>query len=150
MDDLDTPWGAILRPRTKVTWQRFRTPLKFFVVGIANTLIGLLAIYLCKWLLNFGDSLANFCGYLLGLSVSFLLNRGWTFQHSGPMLPALLRFVVIFAFAYLINLGTVLVAIHGFAVDGYVAQALGIAPYTFFFYLGSRYFAFSPKSKNLD
>ncbi len=133
-----------------MTWQRFRTPLKFFVVGIANTLVGLLAIYFCKWLLDFGDSLANFCGYMLGLGVSFLLNRGWTFQHLGPMLPALSRFMVIFAFAYLINLCTVVVAIHGFAVNGYVAQALGIVPYTFFFYLGSRYFAFSPKSQSLD
>lgn len=145
MDDLASPWRAILRPRPQVRWRRLWTPLKFFVVGIANTLIGLLAIYLCKWALGFGDSLANFCGYVIGLGVSFSLNRGWTFQHSGATLPALAKFLVIFAFAYLLNLGVVLIAIHGFDVNAYFAQALGILPYTLLFYLGSRYFAFKPK-----
>jgi putative flippase GtrA len=123
-------------------WRRLRAPLKFGVVGIANTLIGLLAIYLCKWLFGFGDALANISGYTIGLAVSFLLNRGWTFQHSGAVLPALARFLVIFALAYLLNLGTVLITIHSFDVNSYLAQAIGIAPYTVFFYLGSHYFVF--------
>jgi putative flippase GtrA len=126
--------------------QKLGAPLKFVVVGIANTLIGLLAIYFCKWLLGFGDALANICGYMIGLAVSFLLNRGWTFRHSGAVLPALVRFVVIFALAYLLNLATVLIAIHSFGVNSYLAQAIGIAPYTVFFYLGSRYFAFRAAS----
>ena len=125
-----------------MTWQRLGIPLKFFIVGIANTLIGLLAIYLCKWLLGFSDALANISGYIIGLTVSFLLNREWTFRHAGAMLPALVRFLVIFALAYLLNLATVLTAIHSFGVNAYLAQAIGIAPYTAIFYLGSRYFAF--------
>jgi putative flippase GtrA len=127
-----------------MTWQRLGVPLRFVVVGIANTLIGLLAIYLCKWLFGFRDALANFSGYMIGLAVSFFLNRGWTFRHSGAVLPALARFLVIFAVAYLLNLATVLIAIHSFGVNSYVAQAIGIAPYTVFFYLGSRHFAFRP------
>jgi putative flippase GtrA len=125
-----------------MTWQRLGTPLKFLVVGIANTFVGLLAIYLCKWLLGFSDALANISGYMIALAVSFLLNREWTFRHSGAVLPALVRFLVIFALAYLLNLATVLIAIHYFGVNSYLAQAIGIAPYTVLFYLGSRYFAF--------
>ena len=125
-----------------MTWQIFGAPLKFIVVGIANTFIGLLAIYLCKWLLGFSDALANISGYVTGLAVSFLLNRGWTFRHEGAMLPALARFLVIFALAYVLNLATVLIAINSFGVNSYLAQAIGIAPYTVFFYLGSRYFTF--------
>lgn len=127
-----------------MTWQRLGAPLKFVVVGIANTLIGLIAIYLCKWLLGFSDALANISGYMIGFAVSFLLNRGWTFRHSGAVLPALGRFLTIFALAYLLNLATVLIAIHSFGVNSYLAQAIGIVPYTVFFYLGSRYFAFRP------
>jgi putative flippase GtrA len=129
-----------------MTWPRLGAPFKFVVVGIANTFVGLLAIYLCKWLLGFGDALANISGYMIGLAVSFLLNRGWTFRHSGAVLPALARFLVIFALAYLLNLATVLIAIHSFGVNSYLAQGIGIAPYTVFFYLGSKYFAFRPAS----
>jgi putative flippase GtrA len=125
-----------------MTQRKIGTPLKFVVVGIANTLVGLFAIYLCKWLLGFSDALANISGYMIGLAVSFLLNRGWTFRHSGAVLPALARFLVIFALAYLLNLATVLIAIHSLGVNSYLAQAIGIAPYTVFFFLGSRYFAF--------
>ena len=123
-------------------WQRLGTPLRFVVVGIANTLVGLLAIYLCKWQLGFNDALANITGYTVGLTISFFLNRGWTFRHSGAALPALIRFLVIFALAYLFNLATVLIAIHSFGVNAYLAQAIGIAPYAVLFYLGSRHFAF--------
>lgn len=125
-----------------MTWQRLGTPLKFVVVGIANTLVGLLAIYLSKWALGFSDVLANISGYIIGLAVSFLLNRGWTFRHLGAVLPTLSRFLAIFAAAYLLNLATVLIAIYSFGVNAYLAQTIGIVPYAAFFYLGSRYFAF--------
>jgi putative flippase GtrA len=61
---------------------KFGIPVKFAVVGVANTVVGLAAIYLCKWLLGFNDALANITGYTVGLIISFLLNRGWTFGHS--------------------------------------------------------------------
>ena len=125
-----------------MTRQKLGSPLKFVIVGVANTLVGLLVIYLCKWLLGLSDALANICGYMIGLAVSFLLNRGWTFQHSGAVLPALARFLAVFALAYLLNLATVLVAIHSFGVNSYLAQAIGMPVYTVFFYIGSRYFAF--------
>jgi putative flippase GtrA len=115
---------------------------KFLAVGVLNTLVGLCAIYLCKWLGGIGDAAANAVGYTVGLANSFAWNRRWTFNHSDAMLPAAVRFVVVFLIAYLLNLGTVMTAIHGFGVNSYVAQAIGIMPYTIFFYLGSRWFVF--------
>jgi len=125
-------------------------PLRFAVVGVANTLIGLLGIYLCKWLLDLRDVLANISGYMLGLAVSFGLNRAWTFRHSGPVLPALARFLVIFLLAYLLNLATVLAAISSLGVNSYLAHAIGVVPYTVFFFLGSRHFAFRSKTARSD
>lgn len=114
----------------------------FLLVGVANTLVGLSAIYFIKWLGAGGDVFANACGYAIGLSVSFILNRNWTFRHSGTMLPAAVRFFIVFAIAYSANLATVLTLVHQFGINGYVAQSLGVPPYTVLFYLGSRYFAF--------
>lgn len=117
-------------------------PLKFLVVGGANTAIGLALIYLLKWLGSVGDVSANICGYGLGLATSFFLNRSWTFHHVKAWIPAAARFLVVFAVAYAANLSTVLTLVDKFGLNAYFAQALGIAPYTVLFYLGSRHFAF--------
>jgi putative flippase GtrA len=117
-------------------------PLRFVIVGLANTMIGLATIYLLKWLVGVGDTAANVSGYSLGLVASFLFNRNWTFHHSGAWLPALARFLLVFAVDYAVNLGTVLVLLELFRMNGYAAQAFGILPYTALFYLGSRYVSF--------
>lgn len=131
-----TPLRSVLTVRPPASLVRF------LLVGVANTLVGLSTIYLAKWLGGVGDSLANACGYAVGLVVSFVLNRNWTFRHTGAVLPAALRWLMVFVIAYTANLGTVLTLIHEFGINGYLAQALGVPPYTALFYLGSRYFAF--------
>jgi putative flippase GtrA len=117
-------------------------PLRFLAVGFTNTAIGLAVIYLLQWLGGVGEIAANVGGYSVGVATSFLLNRNWTFCHSGAWLPAFARFLLVFAFAYAVNLGTVLVLIDQFAINGYAAQAFGVPAYAALFYLGSRYVAF--------
>ncbi len=115
---------------------------KFIGVGAVNTLVGLGVIVGCKRLFEFGDILANMSGYAVGLTIGFVLNRHWTFDHAGNVRTAALRFLAVFAVAYLTNLSCVLFAIRVAAIDAYMAQALGVLPYTAIFYLGSRLYAF--------
>ena len=115
---------------------------RFLGVGAANTLIGLGMIYACKRLLGFGDVLANVSGYAVGLTIGFMLNRHWTFGHTGNARVAALRFLAVFGVAYSVNLLCVLLAIRAAGIDDYVSQAIGILPYTAIFYLGSRLYAF--------
>lgn len=115
---------------------------RFLGVGVANTLIGLGVIYACKRLLGFGDVLANASGYAVGLTIGFMLNRHWTFGHTGNVRVAALRFLAVFGVAYSVNLLCVLLAIRAAGIDDYVSQAIGILPYTAIFYLGSRLYAF--------
>lgn len=107
-----------------------------------NTALGYGAICLGKAWLGLGDLSANAAGYAVGLLTGFLLHRIWTFSHTGPALPALLRFLAIFGVAYALNLGVV-VALIGIGIGGYVAQAAGIVPYAAFMYLASRRHAFN-------
>ena len=115
---------------------------KFLGVGVANTLVALLVIYAAKWLLNFGDVAANALGYGVGIFASFTLNRRWTFAHSGPQLPALAKFLLVALVAYGMNLITVMAAIHHAGLNTYLAQALGIPPYTLTSFLASKYLVF--------
>ena len=130
-----------------------RAPLqfaKFLGVGVANTLVALLLIYAAKWLGNLGDVAANALGYGVGLLTSFALNSRWTFAHRGPQLPALARFLLVALVAYGMNLLTVVAAIHYAGLNGYLAQALGIPPYTVTSFLASKYLVFRAQPASAD
>jgi putative flippase GtrA len=116
--------------------------LRFLSVGVVNTLVGLSIIYAAKALFGMGDGWANASGYAVGLCVSFTLNRQWTFAHRGAVAPAALRFLMVAAVAYAMNLLTVMLCIHGLGINSYIAQALGIPPYTVTSYVLSRLWAF--------
>lgn len=121
--------------------------LRYGLVGLANTAIGLSLIYAFKYFAGFGDALANFLGYAIAVVFSYVANSRWTFQYKGPDSSGAAKFLITLAAAYLCNLLTVLTAIHVFGIDGYWAQPLGIAPYAVVGYLGNRYFAFRPSDR---
>lgn len=107
-----------------------------------NMVVGLLMIYACKWFFQASDLAANAIGYAVGLCTSFTLNSRWTFGYRGPQLPALIKFLLVAALAYAMNLLTVMWLVHVAGVNGYIAQALGIPPYTLTTYLASKFIVF--------
>lgn len=116
--------------------------IRFLAVGVLNTAVGLSVIFAAKALLGWGDLAANAFGYAIGLMVSFMLNRSWTFGHSGAVAPAVLRFIMVFLVAYGLNLAAVFTLRDWVGINAYLAHVGGIVPYTVFFYFGSRRFVF--------
>src|SRR3546814_17340484 len=82
---------------------RFKRPIRFVIVGVLNTLVGLGIIFGGKYFLGMGDVTANIAGYAVGLLVSFTLNYAWTFEYSGPKLAAAVRFLMVFGVSYILN-----------------------------------------------
>ncbi len=115
---------------------------RYLSVGMLNALISLVTIYACKGFFHAGDVAANAIGYAAGLGTSFTLNSRWTFDYRGPQLPALVKFLLVAALAYAMNLLTVLALIHYAGVDGYLAQALGIPPYVLTTFLANKFVVF--------
>lgn len=118
--------------------------VRYGLVGIVNTLFGLTMIYLAKYI-GAGDIVANVFGYSCGLLLSFKLNSKWTFRYQGHLLPAFYGFCAVILASYLLNLTVVLIAIHYMAINGYLAQTIGIIPYTIASYVGFRFLVFSHK-----
>lgn len=116
--------------------------MRFFLVGVANTLLGLSIIFGAKFFFHAGDFVANFIGYGVGICLSFFLNSRWTFAYSGTLLPAVLKFVVATAVAYGANLVTVIFVLHYLDWNDYVAQAIGMPIYVVTSYLANRYIVF--------
>ena len=124
-----------------------RQAVRFGGSGIANTCVGLACIFAAK-LLGVADVPANLFGYSVGLTLSFVLNRRWTFSSRGPVVPQALRFSAAFVAAYFANLLTVLALRDSVGLNSYLAQLMGVGPYAVVFFLLSRYFVFGPEGRS--
>jgi glycosyltransferase involved in cell wall biosynthesis/putative flippase GtrA len=118
------------------------TFIKYLLVGIANTLVGLGTIYFAMYFLRLEIIQANVLGYSVGILLSFVLNKTWTFSSNDHIVSSFLRFTLVLALAYTVNLVTVLVSNSYFGINPYLAQALGMVPYTVIGFIGSRLYAF--------
>jgi len=116
--------------------------LRFLSVGILNTGVGLLVIFCAKAFGGAGDVLSNALGYSVGLTVSFLANRSWTFRSASSPIVAAQRFILAFFVAYASNLATVMFLIDALQVNSYLSQTAGILPYTLVFFCLNKYFVF--------
>lgn len=116
---------------------------RFGIVGVLNTLVGLSCIYLVIYLLNADAGLANALGYAIGLAVSFLLNRIWTFNNNQRVASVLPRYLLVAAVSYLLNLAAVLIGNRYFGINPYAVQLLGMAIYTPTMFIGCRLFVFN-------
>ena len=120
---------------------------RFLSVGVLNAFVGLSVIYLAKWYFHANNFTANAVGYSVGLLVSFTLNSRWTFSYLGPRFPAMVKFLMVALVAYSMNLLTVMIGIHFVGLNDYLAQALGIPPYTLTSYVASKYLVFNTKPR---
>jgi putative flippase GtrA len=116
--------------------------LRFSTVGAINTVVGLLSIWAAMYFLRLEPVAANLLGYTVGLLLSFVLNRAWTFADQGSLPRTMLRWLALAGVSYLGNLLVVLVASRVAGVDPYLAQPLGIAAYTIMMFSGSRALVF--------
>jgi len=123
-----------------------RQSLRFGAVGLVNTAIGLLAIYAVIFFFNTGPAIANTIGYAIGLTVSFVLNRFWTFGDTQPIAKKLPSYLLAAASSYLLNLSVILLGTHYFGVGPYLVQLFGIGVYTVVMFLGCRWFVFQVSS----
>jgi putative flippase GtrA len=67
------------------------TLMRYLLVGVANTLVGLSTIYFAMYILQLGVVSANAFGYSIGILLSFALNKTWTFSNGDHVVASFLR-----------------------------------------------------------
>ena len=120
-----------------------RQLIKYCIVGLGNTLIGLSLIYIAMSTFGLSPALSNLMGFGITFIVSYWLNRRWTFQSNANVKSSMLIFAAVCGVGYFLNLGAVLAAINLAQINPYMAQLFGVAIYAGFVFLGSRFLAFS-------
>ena len=125
----------------------------FCGVGSINTIFGLAVILALSELVGIHYVLANFLGYTAGLILGFFLNKNITFKgQSDPTRSRseFLKFVSIFAIAYGIQLGGLVLMVRVIGIPEVLAQILAIGIYTAINYLGNRLITFRAKKEETN
>jgi putative flippase GtrA len=129
-------------PLTQLVFQM----LRFGTVGVLNTAVGLTAIYAFMYFLHADPVSADILGYLVGFSISFWLNKLWTFESKHKIGDVLPRYIGVIAVAFLVNLAIVSVATGYFGRNPYLSQIFGVIAYTILSFTWCRIYAFPQTS----
>ena len=104
--------------------------IKFGIVGVSNTLLTALTIWILLKVLHCSDYISNIVGYIVGLVNSFIWNRKWTFDSKTKVTDTLFKFILTFGVSYLFQLVNLYILLHYTSIDSYVSQLLSIVVYT--------------------
>jgi putative flippase GtrA len=124
--------------------------IRFLLVGVLNTLTGILVIIICRYMADWSYWMSTFTGNAFGAVVSFMLNRSYTFRSQAGYSTAALRFIAVVMICYTAAYGLGLrAAVSVMAVFDLwpsraedVAILLGIGIYTLLNYTGQKLFVF--------
>lgn len=116
--------------------------IKFGIVGVSNTLITAVVIWVLLKQLHFSDYLSNIIGYIAGLINSFIWNRKWTFASKSSPSRQIPKFILTFVISYLLQLGNLYLLLNFTDIDPYFCQLLSIVVYTITNFLLNKYFTF--------
>jgi putative flippase GtrA len=115
---------------------------RFLIVGIANTVLGYAVIFSCMYLVGLSPELSNAAGYLVGLLVSYFLNRNFTFRSSGRHSTEFLRFTIVFLTAYTGNLVVLIFLVRILGAHAGLSQVIAGVIYIGTAYLLNKHYVF--------
>ena len=119
---------------------------RYILVGLANTAVGYGVILSLQLQFGVHPVGANASGYVVGLFMSFILNRTYTFRSRRSFRTSIPAFAVAAAVSYLINLAVLQFSITVLQLPAAVSQGMAICAYTVSFYLANRYVVFKGNS----
>jgi putative flippase GtrA len=116
--------------------------LRYILVGITNTLVGYGVIFGCMYLAGISPEISNVAGYAVGLVVSYVLNRTYTFNSTQKRRTEVVRFLACFGIAYGLNFLTLIVMIHWLHLHEGLSQIIASAAYVVSAYLMNKFYVF--------
>lgn len=103
----------------------FRQLVSFAAVGISSNLLGYGA-YLILAESFIGPKLAVVILYPIGVIVSFIGNKRFTFQHKGQVISKGARYFTVYAFGYFLNLFLIIWLVEILGYPHQIVQAIAV------------------------
>lgn len=119
-------------------------PLRYFTVGVFNTLNGFVSFALTFYL--FGDILraegSLLLSYLYSASLGFFLNRAFVFSHQGPVISSYFRYHLVYLAPLVLNAALLSPIAKLFDGNVYLAQASYSSLWAIATYFAHKFFSF--------
>ena len=120
----------------------FGKMVRFGLVGVLNTAVGLGIIFLLYNVFHVDYRVANGWGYAIALINSFFWNKHWTFASNLPWLREAAVFLLVFFVSYGANFLALLLCVEKFGVNANLSQVIANVVYTTVNFLGNRWVTF--------
>jgi len=141
-----------------IKWLYSLTFIRFVIVGVANTIVGMAIMFggynllpIPYWPDTARYWLFSALGYVLSSIMSFFLNKSFTFRSKGKIWSEFWRFALIIAVCYGVAYGAakplVRSMLSGYSetLQGNVAYVAGAVIFTLLNFAGQRFFTFRGK-----
>ena len=119
--------------------------LRFALVGLGSNLLLYLG-YLILTSGGMGHKTAMTILYALGVAQTFVFNRNWSFRHPGGVHGAFARYVICYAFGYLLNLFVLHLAVDRFGLPHQIVQGIMIVTLAVMLFLLQKFWVFPASS----
>jgi putative flippase GtrA len=129
--------------------------IRFILVGIVNTIVGLSCMYLFLHAAGFSYWVSTFLGNSIGACVSYILNRNFTFRSRNSVTKSAFKFVIVILCCYFIsydlgkNIVSWVLISNAFINEKWktdIAILFGTGLYTILNYFGQKMFVFTNKA----
>ncbi|OLS27822.1 MAG: hypothetical protein HeimC2_10170 [Candidatus Heimdallarchaeota archaeon LC_2] len=90
--------------------EKSEEPIKFALVGISGIFVNLLVLFLAYDVFEIFYGLSLAIGFMFSVTSNYILNRIWTFNSKGSILPEYLKYVASNYTGFLIQLSVVFTA----------------------------------------
>lgn len=117
---------------------------KFLLAGAVNTLLSYLLFLFFYWL-GFHYSLALALVSVVTIPHAYMWQRYWIFKSQRKILQEFLKFIIVYVFAFFVNLSGLSVLVEWGEMDPRWAEILAIAVAMIVTFLAQKYWSFSPR-----
>ena len=117
--------------------------LRYILTGLLNTLATYITSVILLKIFNLFLVISNFLGYVVGILVSFYLNRNFVFKSKDEKIKKqFYKFIFACLVSYLINLIFLIIFSYIFQFNDNISQILSMAAYSISFYILSNKYIF--------
>jgi putative flippase GtrA len=137
--------GLSVQEIIKYFWKN--TFVKFCLVGIINTIVGYSIIFILIYVFSLNYILSNTIGYIVGVTVSFTLNKYCNFKSQGSVNREFPAFLICFIISYCFNVISLYAMVDILGLRKIVGLIFSGLIYTITFYSLSRWIVFQKRQK---
>lgn len=120
--------------------------IRFVIVGVASNLV-LYALYLMLTASGVGSKTAMSGLYVLGVLQTFVFNKRWTFSHDGAERGLFVRYMLSYAFGYLLNFALLYLFVDQAGFSHQIIQGGAVVVVAVTLFLLQRYWVFARDTK---